>query len=337
MQDSLPKLLEAIADSPQGSHSLKELCMSINANEEFVLSVVDTVLPILKVFDVVEVSEPNGVVHISVQATSARYFLKSLAAFIYEGKSIVTNWNRRSIYQSKTEEFRLSQIANGPQFLSILEKIRTTLPGSSNTIRSSKVVKGLIISKSGRKPENKKFLVQCDNDTPQYQLIGGHMQSSDPDLITAMRRELEEELNQKPLTFNTDYQLVHFHSGINFAQVSPSYGAYTNYELHYYLIKIDTKSIKLGPRDRWVSLEELLKGETLDGTAINEKAIVELNKKLVGGLKSLPLSDEHISSISLTNRLTHLTGPVMRHPIGATVIGGLVVAFLTFLFGWSGG
>lgn len=166
-------------------------------------------------------------------------------------------------------------------------------------------------------------------------MIGGHVLPGDPDLATAMSREIAEELNQQPLRYTIDYDLKALTPApIEFSQLSAAYGAYTAYKLSYFLVVLK-KEIVLGPKDRWVSLEELLARRAKDGQGINENAIVELDGSLVGGLRALPLSwTEPTKSTELQGLRAKSVKAVINNQWVVAVGTGLIVAALAWWFGW---
>lgn len=302
MEDQLnPKdiaaILDSIPNSTSGAISLSDLSRNIEGTEDWLDGCSTTLIAILKAFDAITVVYESGSNRPMVKASSrsAYYFIKSLSAYLHEGHTIISNWERPGI---NTGPYSAHEVLSGPQFLYFMEQRRTTDKKNAHPIRKTTVVKAIIKARI-RGMSQPVYLVQFDPFSHQYQLIGGHKRPTDIDVETALRREIEEELSQNAIRFAPNYEVRHL-AKISTKEVSLTYGVYTEYDLHYSQITFKEDQLVLEPNDRWVTLKELMAGKAKNNIGINESAITELNKSLPGGLDGLELSLGQIQQRTLT-------------------------------------
>jgi hypothetical protein len=282
----------------------------------------DILLSFLKIFDVVSIDKgEDGKVKICAKSIIAKYFLENIAWFIREEYPLFDNWECLGI---KPGNYQIEQVLSGPQFLYIAEKRRVSSDREAMPFRKTHVVKAIIKARS--KLNNRPvFLVQWDEKVHKYQLIGGHMHSSENDPLIAMNREIEEELCENTFKYPNGYELRTLYV-VEMKEVSLTYGVYTQYSLHYFQPIFNISELKLSPRDRWVTKKELLQGKTSDGQEINENAILELEKTLAGGL------DELQSSLLNIKKITLLT-IIKEHPLETIgIMVGILGIILTIFF-----
>jgi hypothetical protein len=246
----------------------------------------------LDVFDSITVvrSESDGEARVKAKSQTALYFLRSLAAYVRGGLTLVSNWEREGVGQG----ISLAQVlASGARLVYLMEHRRTVEHGDLSPVReecvSQVVIKARI--RGRRKPV---YLVQYDDKAQQYQLIGGRQRLTDADALTTMKREIEEELAQNHLAFPKDYELQELASDLQAASLSPTYGAYSRYHFTIFQAFVKRSQLALGPHDRWVTLDELLSGRVKDGRRIGGDIILDLDQRLPGGLDGLRLSVDEV-------------------------------------------
>jgi 8-oxo-dGTP pyrophosphatase MutT (NUDIX family) len=258
-------------------------------NSGWTESAIAAVITILEVFDVLDVTHERIKDELLVRAKSetAGYFLKSLADYIQTGNKLVANWEREGV--GKHPE-RLVDLPSGPQFLYLVESIRTKHYGSLKPIRQAQVCVAIIKSVATGS-NSTRYLVQYDADAGQYQLIGGRMRSTEKDAQITVQREIEEELAINNLVCGRDYVAKRLAPEITVETLSSTFGAYSRYRLTFFHVEFKVNQLKLGPQDLWVTLDELRRGKTnSDDTITGSASIGELDQQLPGGLDALPAS-----------------------------------------------
>lgn len=320
------EILESIPSSKEGAIPLVDLCRIAGASDAWCKGCCTPLITLLQAFDAITIvnSNDSNAPNVKASSSSASYFLKSLAAYLREGRKIVSNWERPGISEGP---YSAHEILSGPQFLYFLEHRRTTGRKDAIAIRKTDVVKAIIKARV-RGTRDIVYLVQFDPYSRQYQLIGGHKRNTDEDVETALRRELEEELYKDAIRFPPNYEMHHL-AKLSAKELSLTYGVYTAYELHYAQIVFGLPQLTLGPNDRWVTLKELISGRTQNGVGINESAIGELDKRLPGGLNGLGLSLDQIQHRTIRQIIAD--HPWEAPGIILTIIGIIVSVLFFFL------
>ena len=288
--DNIATILENIPRSDSEPKALHLLCPSLKSGNSYCNACTQTVLEFLKVFAVIKISPGNDESGIKIKAKSqtALYFLRSLAAYIRQGLTLISNWGDKTmVEQSPSTSFALR---SGVQLVYLMENRRTadhkeTVPIRKETV-SQVIIKAKIRGRS--KPV---YLVQYDDHARQYQLIGGRKNSADQDALAVMIREIDEELAQNHLVFKENYELRELVSDLRVKNISLSFGAYTEYHFTIYQAFIKSPQLILSPNDKWVSTAELFSGHGKKGEKISGiDYIKKLDEELPGGLENLPLS-----------------------------------------------
>lgn len=208
---------------------------------------------------------PFGVLHrdsagrLSCPHEHGRAMLRSLAFCIDENLVLIDDWERDGADCTDGRQV----LDRGVCFLSAVEHKRVDI-GSARPTRQVTVSKA-IIKKAGV-GEEPVVLMMLNPASQCYQLIGGKARKSESPEKT-LRREISEEITTKTLRIDRDYIPLKVQDAVEMSFVSPTTGAYTKYEVHYFSVKLN-EDIKLGHDQRWVPLEEIRKGVTFDGCAI---------------------------------------------------------------------
>jgi 8-oxo-dGTP pyrophosphatase MutT (NUDIX family) len=139
------------------------------------------------------------------------------------------------------------------------------------------------------------FLHQYDERSRQYQLIGGRIEPGEAPQQAAARELIEEvgESQRRALREGYSFKVEPLlgDAPIRLTAISPTYGALTHYAFYAYQARLRRRALALGPRDRWVSIAEMLSGTTNSGEGLgNVQICLELNQRINGGLASLPSS-----------------------------------------------
>ena len=238
----------------------------------------------LKTIGVVQLDDQQN-----IRATSqtAKYMLHSIASYLEEDIHWIDDWHTRG-----TNHQNESPLFNAASLLYLLEKRRLDFLDSPAPSRSEQVAQVLIkrTNKETGKPE---LLFQFDENANQFQLIGGRHNDKDPDLLSTMIREIEEEVSNN-LIYGQDYQLKCVISDLApMASLSSTFGALTQYNFSIFHMQNLSELVNIQPEDEWVPIEDMLAGYvvTNNGTTIpfNTGTIFHLiDENLKGGFASLP-------------------------------------------------
>lgn len=321
-----PDILERIPPSNEDALPWHRLCPRAAKDEAACSSCILGMLTILSVFDAVTMisASTDGEARVKARSQTASYFLRSLATYIRHGLPIVSNWQREGV----GTESPIRPLASGAQFVYFMEHKRTVELEDESPIRQEFIAKAVIKARiRGRR--NPVYLVQYDNKAQQYQIIGGRKRSTDANMQTVMRREIEEELRQNHLVYPRDYELQELASDSKFSHISPTYGAYTEYRITTYQMLIRRPQLILGPHDKWVTQSELLAGATKDRERIFEPYLRELDEQLPSGLEGLPLSIDEVQRRPLSEILKERRWLLVEL---ALAIIGIILSILFFLW-----
>jgi 8-oxo-dGTP pyrophosphatase MutT (NUDIX family) len=136
------------------------------------------------------------------------------------------------------------------------------------------------------KPE---ILFRFDERASRYQLIGGRIEPGETPEQAAWREFVEEiGESQSPPIAHDDIRLRKIIGApIELIEISPSYGALTQYRFFAYHARLPLSDLQLGESDRWVGVEQMLSGDPLLGDA---RIYAQLDHRIEGGLAGLPVS-----------------------------------------------
>jgi hypothetical protein len=324
LSDALATVIETIPSSGNGAVVLFDSCRRICSSDEEAAGLATALVTILKALDAVQVTGPDGRQLVKARSPMAHFFLMSLAAYVREGRPILSNWEREGITEGP---YSVHEVLSGPQFLYFLEKRRID-EKIAGPIRKATVVKAIIKARVRGKGKPV-FLLQYDPYAREYQLIGGHKRATDIDIETALRREIQEELSHSTTGFALNYDIIPL-GKVTKRELSLTYGVYTEYDLHYSQVRFNKGLLHLGPNDRWVTQDELLSLRVSRGVRINESAIGELEKLLPGGLEGLALSLDEVQRRSVQQ-------VIQDHPweVAGLVLGivGIILTIIIFFLG----
>lgn len=308
-------ILRSIPRSDEDAVSIHTLCPLVTEKlYPPCLGCTQALLTILQVFDVITVISNNakGEIRVKAKSQTSIYFLRSLAMFVDKSLTLISNWEREGVDK---ESPVVDVFKSGAQFVYLMEHKRTDEHNELSPIRHEDVSQVVIKSKI-RGRHDPVYLVQYDEKANQFQLIGGRKRSTDPDALTVMSREIDEELSQNHLKLHRDYELQELVSDLQSYELSNTYGAYSEYNFTIYQALIKRKQLALGQNDTWVTLSELRSGKTKKGIRISGKYIYELNKKLYGGLNGLPLSLKETQKRALSDVIRERKWELMSGFIG---------------------
>jgi len=248
---------------------------------------------------VLAVVEAFGVVTCAGDAYRSRgpmptYFLRSLAWYVEHRRSMVDNWLRGGVRDDISVG---SLLEAGPHLLRLMEDKRLRLAGQdASPTREQRVAFVLVKALIGGRPH---FLFEWDRLAAQYQLIGGGIEAGEEPEIAAQqelideidvareqRMELDRDFEIQPLVWEVPPPIL-------WTGISRTVGALTRYEVWVYSARIKLSPLRLRDLNRWLTIEEMLSGETRAGRRTGDPALHRMiNARLKGGLESVPLSTE---------------------------------------------
>jgi hypothetical protein len=164
------------------------------------------------------------------------------------------------------------------------------------------VISQAIIKKKSFKTQYGDYLMRFDPEAEKYQFISWqkniNLQTGFVDPEKLIVDCIESELKDNDMVYLQNFGIEKIGKIANYRAISPTYGAYTNYNFHIFKINFDTNYIKLKQNRKWVSFEELQAGVTKDGHSIYTGQYLELfNQHLGRDLKSLGYSFEKYKKI----------------------------------------
>ncbi|GAA2815965.1 NUDIX hydrolase [Streptomyces showdoensis] len=279
---ALAAVLEAAADQAGPPVPLAELCRRAGLSDPAAEAAAPMVQALLGAFGVLRAEGP-GVLTVRPEA---RYFLRSLASYVREGRSLLDNWERPGTAEPP---YTGRQVLSGPQFLYLAEERRLALDPHAAPLRRSEVAQVVVKTRLRGRGGRAHYLLLYDARARQYQLPGGHVRSSDTDLRAAAVRELEEELPGYTHTPGRD-RLKELGT-VPVVQLSRTVGAVTEYRITFFQLETDAPAIPVGPGARWVPEDVLLDPTSLvDDATLNVVALTRLDDSLPGHLHGLPWS-----------------------------------------------
>ena len=224
----LADVLDSVPADMDAGLPISRICEAAGVPKQWADGYGRSVLAILRLFDLVQLSDlsgsPEGL--IKARSPAAGYFVKSLVAYLRDGTPIVSNWERLG---AADENYAIHELLSGPQLLYAMEIGRTAGKDAPVPIRRTEIVVAFIKARI-RFRKDPMFLVQYDAAGRQYQLIGGHVRVSDRDPAEAMRREIEEELHLNQFRFGNGDKLFPLGTR-SFTTISPAFGVATEYAL----------------------------------------------------------------------------------------------------------
>lgn len=284
--EALAAILESIPAENDGPRRINELCHQLGMQTDQEKRAFKAILTFLTPFEVLDLSkDASGELLFKASTRHALLFLRSYAAYLREGKSILTDWDRSS---NPDGPYFARETLSGPEFLYLIERQRSEGRTDVIPLRETSVSQ-VIIKAQVRGLKGDAYLMQFDSEAQQFQLIGGHRRSTDPDDRTTAIRELQEELSKNQFNFRERDQLIQLATH-DMVRMSRAFGVNTKYRFSFFLLKMPGGQLKLGPADRWVTQREIEAGVTREGSLIAIDALGALRAGLVGGLESLPLS-----------------------------------------------
>jgi len=281
MSQQLADFLRRIPQSNQSAAKIEKLAQGLD------MTMLQGYIALLQTIGVIKTDKHN-----CIQATSqtAKYMLESLAAFVESGHQLIDDWHTRGVYPNSNH----NPLQNASTLLHAMEVRRLTLSNNPSPSRYESVAQ-VLIKRNNPQTGLPELLLQYDANAQHYQFIGGRHKETDGDLVTTMRREIDEELANH-LIYQQDYQLKAIAENLVLRpSLSPTFGALTQYAFWIYHMVDLKQDLILQPDDRWVPVEQILAGYVADadGTRIEfmRTEIYEvINQRIAGGLENLDSS-----------------------------------------------
>ena len=260
INEKISTFLLRIPNSSEKAASISSLTGKINKE------IIDPVVLFLKFFGSIRTrSSKAGEITIKSKTKISDLFHKSLARYIKTQKSIISNWEKLGVDQNQNLIFNW-----GVDFLYQMESKRLLRHKDKKQIRTI-IVSQVLIKAKVKGEKEPQFLMQFDNKAQKYQFVGGRKDPEDETAKDTMKRELSEELHLNKFILDQNYKLRSIAQDIEYFQVSPTFGALTKYNFNLYEIEFDDYDLVLEPGDRWVSIEEIRDGYTLDNKVIQSE------------------------------------------------------------------
>lgn len=283
MRQVLAEFLRAIPQSNQEAAYIQSL---IHKDTTEAAPFMMGVAYFLKMWGIVWFDEDSG----QIQATSqaAKYTLNSLAEYIANDLTIITDWKTRGVNRDENA----GPFQNGATFLALLDAYRATHESNPQPSRQEKVAQ-VLIKRTNRQTGQPELLLQFDRNANQYQFIGGRWRDSDGPVINTMVREIEEELEGNLLIYEQTYKLAIVADDLvpNLV-LSPTFGALTEYHFWIYHMLDLASPLTLQADDRWVPVKQILNGAVIteDGQTYpfqNNDIFLRIHEAIPGGLAAL--------------------------------------------------
>jgi 8-oxo-dGTP pyrophosphatase MutT (NUDIX family) len=246
------------------------------------------VLAVLGAFDVL--TEQSG--GYRCRGEMPMHFVRSFTWYIDNARPLVENWARPGVGDDITISALLGA---APYLLKIAEEKRLELAGPEVEQARDRRVACVLVKTimDGRSH----FLFEWDRRAAQYQLIGGRINDGEQPESTAAQELMEEVATEaghrlepgrhfdiSPLTWDRSLPL-------RWTGVSRTVGALTRYQVWAYGASLKVGQLKLREHCRWLSIDEMLAGETESGRRTGDPKLYEImNVSLAGGLAAVPIS-----------------------------------------------
>lgn len=257
------------------------------------------ILSFLKIFGCVSINTKDNIDRFKIVSKRAKYFLMSLREYIFNDIPIFEEWNST---QGKLPIVRISNIFKSSQFLYYLEEKRVKTTVSSEPLIINDVVRIIIKTQINNSDH---YLFQLDENSNQYQSIGGFRNKKDMDIESCGIRKLKEELPYSDFSKKESFVLSEPVKTIKEKRVSFKtcvYSSYTIYFLH--LKKIEKGKLVLNKdKDIFVSIEDIKKGLTKDAAAIfpHSQEMIEMLNALPY-TEGLPIKEKNNSQSSTSDK-----------------------------------
>jgi 8-oxo-dGTP pyrophosphatase MutT (NUDIX family) len=222
------------------------------------------------------------------------YFLQSLNWYFKHNAHLLQNWTRSGV---STDVSANSLFEMAPHFLKAMELRRLRISKEDDCEATPSRIQQVVFTLIKGQIEKKDFyLHEWDRRAGQYQLIGGRVEPGES-LITAARREVVEELDiegKQDLEYERDFSLkllLETDRAIQWMGISPTYGALTQYYFWVCSAQFNISELKLKDNNRWLSIDEMLAGETRTGKKVGDAHVYRLmDAQIKGGLRNVPIS-----------------------------------------------
>lgn len=244
------------------------------------------VVSLLSAFGVLAITtDPTtGALRVKAATKAAALFLKSLAEYVEQNSAILHNWSRIGTVEPPYDE---QVVLSGPQFLYFMERRRMGGPHDAAALRSVHVSQ-VVVKRTGHL-SGPEYLVLHDPAARQFQLPGGHARDGDQDASDVAIRELQEEL--PGFVFDPAIDRLVDLGVIDITAVSRSYGVSTRYQINFFHLQSERRSLLAGPGGRWLTESDLLDADTrVEGMTLNLAGLRKLNQIAAGGIAGLPSS-----------------------------------------------
>lgn len=262
-------------------------------------TLLDTVLIFLQLFNSIDVTNTSYSRSVRAKNIRSYNFIKSLHKYIDNEQQIVNNWaGAKNFYDEDIDSF----LKRGINLLIAMEKRRIKVFKDKVAI-SDVMIQLFVIKANVKGVQEPRFLFEYNYKSGRYQLLGGIMAGDEPDDLDSISRLANKDLPLSKLNPLADYKTKPLCKPIITSDVSQKYGVLTDYIVHYTYVKLNKKSLKLAEKDRWFTLDEIIKGKTTEGIEIHSPFEGHRRKKsLISQFKKIPLSTDKVQ-LEPTNHL----------------------------------
>jgi ADP-ribose pyrophosphatase YjhB (NUDIX family) len=285
--DAVAVLLDAIAEHCANPIRLSELLGRIGASGPAVAAAAPTLPALLTAFGAVAVGQDPaaGETTVGLVSPQAGLFLRSIAAHLRTGGSILDDWERPG---ATDPPYTAERALSGPQFLYLAEQQRLRGDPKAPPLRTAEVVQ--VVVKARLRGRNQMcYLVIYDEQARQFQLPGGHVRKSDGDPRMAAARELQEELQR--FVFDPARHKLSPLGTVNVTQLSRTQSVVTDYHITLFQLLADAEQLPTAPGARWIAEPAALSDASqVNGASLNLVALTQIDEALPGGVRGLPPS-----------------------------------------------
>lgn len=284
--DAVAVLLDGMAEHCATPITLSELLRRIGAPEPAVVAAAPSLPAVLATFGAVAVErDPAGETTVGLVSPQAGLFLRSFAAHLRAGGSLLDDWERPG---ATDPPYTAERALSGPQFLYLAEQQRLSRDPDAPPLRTTEVVQ--VVVKARLRGWNQMcYLVLYDEQARQFQLPGGHIRKSDGDPKTAAVRELQEELQR--FVFDPARHTLSPLGTVSVTQLSRTQSVITDYRITLFQLRTDAGRLPTAPGARWIA-ETVALGDVgqVNGVTLNLVALARIDEVLPGGVRGLPPS-----------------------------------------------
>jgi ADP-ribose pyrophosphatase YjhB (NUDIX family) len=215
---------------------------------------------------------------------SAGYFARSLAWYVAHDVPITERWRHHQAPGDAPEE-------PAWDLLRRMEERRVALaPRYGAPAQAVRQVSAVQILIKAVRQGAAHYLHQFDIAASQYQLIGGRVEVGEAPARTA-ERELAEEIAISGSTPVALTPLTPSDAPIRQRMISKTYGALTDYTFHVFAADVRGHRVHLGPRDAWISVDDMLGERRPGGRPLGDIALVrEIDAQIPGGLRAASIA-----------------------------------------------